>query len=212
MKNKARSIFFSLVIFMVSLSIGYHIPREEVKNSQIVSSGSIIYEHGFPNAGGAALLVLDDKERLKILESEIKLLEEEKDTLERINNELDQENKLKELSSKEWEYLYRVTRAEAGANSHQAQKNVVYVILNRLNSDKFPNSIEEIIFQKSQFSCVSNKSFYKVELSEDLKATVQEAYLDYEENLSANGALFFTKGYFPRTFLFEDCVGHTFYK
>lgn len=105
-----------------------------------------------------------------------------------------------------------MSRAEAGAKSKQAQKNVVYVILNRVNSKKFPNSIIEVIKQPRQFSCVSNGMINKVELSDFLKENVKEAYLDYEDSEKCMGALFFTKGTFNRKFLFQDEVGHRFYK
>lgn len=123
--------------------------------------------------------------------------------------------KLNTLSYEEWEYLYRVARAEAGANSKEGQKNVIYVVLNRINSDKFPSTIEEVIFQKEparQFSCVWDGNFDNVEISEFTVENVQEAYLDYEENKSAEGALFFTRGKFAYEFLFTDEVGHNFYK
>lgn len=212
MKDKARNIIFFFLCAIMSILIGYSIAALEKENSQVVSSGSIIYEHGFPNVGSATLLVLDDEKRVVELESEIRLLEKEKEKLIFENQELEQENKKKELTDREWEYLYRVARAEAGATSPTAQKNVIHVVLNRINSEKFPDTIEEVIFQKSQFACVSNKSFWKVELSEDLKENVQEAYFSHQEGNNAEGALFFTKGNFNRTFLFEDCVGHRFYK
>lgn len=110
--------------------------------------------------------------------------------------------------------MFKVTRAEAGANSKEGQQNVVYVIFNRINSEKFPNTLVEVIFQKGQFSVVSNGSWNKVEISEELKANVIEAYLLYSEKNNAQGALYFGAG--QKTggsqYLFTDEVNHVFYK
>ena len=110
--------------------------------------------------------------------------------------------------------MFRVTRAEAGAWSKEAQQNVVYVILNRINSNKFPNTLAEVIFQRGQFSVVHNGSWNEVEISEELKRNVIEAYLNYSETNNAQGALYFGAG--QRTggtqYLFTDEVNHVFYK
>lgn len=136
-----------------------------------------------------------------------------------------------ELTDKEWEYLYRTARCEAGnwcknytecgecekcAQAKQGQKNVVYVILNRLHNDRFPKTIEGIIFAKRQFSVTTSKKFYTVELTDTLKANVQEAVKDWQPGVSAQGALYFnsiSKNYWDwAEFLFEDEVGHYFFK
>ena len=126
------------------------------------------------------------------------------------------DEKLNQLTQEEWECLYRVARAEAGANSKEGQKNVVYVALNRLHSEKFPSTIEEIVFQSKptkQFVCVWDGNYDKVEISDFTIQNVQEAYLDYKINESADGALFFTtKSFKCNEYLFTDEVGHNFYK
>lgn len=116
------------------------------------------------------------------------------------------------LTEEEWECLYRVARAEAGAWSKEAQKNVVYVVLNRVNSDKFPNSIHDVVFEKGQFACIPDGHYFSVEISDFLIENVEEAYYDYVEGESAAAALFFTLGYFNREYLFTDEVGHNFFK
>ena len=125
------------------------------------------------------------------------------------------EDKINELTEEEWECLYRVARAEAGAHSKEGQKNVVYVVLNRVNSDKFPNTIKEVVFQSKpakQFVCVFDGNYDKVEISEFTMNNVKEAYLEYENDY-IDGALFFTLYSFKNnTYLFTDEVGHNFYK
>lgn len=151
-------------------------------------------------------LIIQNNNSFKQQQKDIEIFLQEKEIL----------NKVNELTTEEWECLYRVARAEAGANSKEGQKNVVYVVLNRLHSEKFPNTIEEIVFQSKpakQFVCVWDGNYDKVEISDFTIQNVQEAYLDYKINESADGALFFTtKSFKCNEYLFTDEVGHNFYK
>ena len=106
-----------------------------------------------------------------------------------------EENILSQFTPEEWDILYRVARCEAGnwcktdnecgkcdkcADAKEGQKNVIYVILNRLNNNRFPNDIKSIVFAKSQFTVTNNKKhFYSVYISDYCKANVQEAVKDY---------------------------------
>lgn len=170
------------------------------------------------------LISMEDK--ISVLELENEVLKIKNNSLEntikelKIENELlkaekEKNDKLNTLTFEEWEVLYRVARAEAGSWSKEGQKNVVYIVLNRMNSEEFPDTIEEVIFQTKpakQFACVWDGNFYKVEISDFTIENVQEAYLDYVEGESADGALFFTLGKFSYEYLFTDEVGHNFYK
>ena len=49
------------------------------------------------------------------------------------------------------ELLERIVWLEARGESEACQTNVAITILNRVESKKFPNSIEKVIFQKGQF-------------------------------------------------------------
>lgn len=98
-------------------------------------------------------------------------------------------------------------------------KNIVYVILNRLYSERFPelNTIEEVVFDKNQFSPVSNGLYLEVEITDFVREAVDEAYADYSSTNNAKGALFFKANYcrvsWPgKKYLFTDEVGHEFYK
>ena len=49
-------------------------------------------------------------------------------------------------------YLSRVIQAESGYCSQEMQEGVGSVLLNRVASDRFPNSIEECVLQPGQYS------------------------------------------------------------
>ena len=58
-------------------------------------------------------------------------------------------------------WLSRIVSAEARGESIEGQVAVANVVLNRVKSDYFPDSIEEVIFQSGQFCPVSSGSIYQ---------------------------------------------------
>lgn len=57
-----------------------------------------------------------------------------------------------ELTENEKELIARITFREAGNQSEEGQRAVVEVILNRLNSEKWPDTVEGVLSQRRQFS------------------------------------------------------------
>lgn len=58
-------------------------------------------------------------------------------------------------------WLSHIIFAESGNQSLEGKIAVGNVVLNRVNSPKFPNTVYEVIFQRGQFTPVSNGSIYK---------------------------------------------------
>ena len=56
-------------------------------------------------------------------------------------------------------YLSRVIQAEAGYCSEEMQEDVGSVVLNRMNDDRFPDTIPEVIEQPGQYSTASYLSY-----------------------------------------------------
>ena len=57
--------------------------------------------------------------------------------------------------------LSHIIYAEAGNQSDECQLAVGSVVLNRVKSDKFPNTIYGVVFQKGQYSPTWNGAYYK---------------------------------------------------
>ena len=127
------------------------------------------------------------------------------------------------LAVSEWEVLCRIVEAEAGGEDEEGKLLVANVVLNRVNSDKFPDTVSEVVFQKeqgvTQFSPVSNGRYYCVEISEETINAVGRAMKG--EDIS-QGALFFAARKYADsdrmrwfdenlTFLFQH-GGHEFFK
>ncbi len=127
------------------------------------------------------------------------------------------------LEEDELEVLQRIVEAEAGNEDEDGKLLVANVVLNRVDSDRFPETVTEVVFQQSkgvtQFSPVASGRIYSVEVSEETIAAVERALAG--EDIS-QGALYFAARKYASsskmrwfdeklTFLFRH-GGHEFYK
>lgn len=97
-----------------------------------------------------------------------------------------------ELDEQDYETLLRIVEAEAGSEDETGKLLVANVVLNRVNSDDFPDTVTEVVYQReggrAQFSPVGNGSIRQVTVSEETVAAVDRALMG--EDVS-QGALYF---------------------
>lgn len=128
-----------------------------------------------------------------------------------------------EVTDADIETLFKIVEAEAGGEDRTGKLLVANVVINRVRSMAFPDTVVDVVYQGeqsvAQFSPVSNGVINKVNVSEETKEVVYSALKG--EDVS-NGALFFmARKYTPLenaqwfdnnlTFLFTY-GGHDFYK
>ena len=110
--------------------------------------------------------------------------------------------------------LAKIAMAEAESEDTEGKALVMNVVLNRVASNSFPNSIEEVIFQEHQFSPISNGRFEKVQPDEDCYKAVELVENGWNES---EGALYFESPSYSEwhknnlEFLFRH-GNHYFYK
>lgn len=93
-----------------------------------------------------------------------------KDRISSYNKEIQE---LREPSVKEdtdLALLAQLIESESGNQSFEGKLAVGTVVMNRVKSDEFPDTIREVIFQKGQFSVVPNGTIYNKPSDESLKA------------------------------------------
>ncbi|MFG6358576.1 MAG: cell wall hydrolase [Acetatifactor sp.] len=127
-----------------------------------------------------------------------------------------------ELCDEDYEILLRIVEAEAGGEDEDGKLLVANVVLNRVNSEAFPDTVKDVVMQKNgrvtQFSPVASGRIWKVKISEETVRAVQRA-IDGED--LSQGALYFaarrhadsdSMRWFDRklTFLFRH-GGHEFF-
>ena len=67
----------------------------------------------------------------------------------------------KTYTKSELRHMASIINCEAGGESYQGKLAVGIVVMNRVSSKSFPNSIKKVIYQKGQFSPVRNGSLKK---------------------------------------------------
>jgi len=96
------------------------------------------------------------------------------------------------ISAQDYENLLRIVEAEAGGEDEIGKLLVANVVLNRVESESFPDSITEVILQQNkgvaQFSPVASGRFLRVEISDETISAVNRALAG--EDVS-EGALYF---------------------
>lgn len=97
-------------------------------------------------------------------------------------------------ASRDWDSddnyrLMKIAMAEAEGESVEGKALVMLVVLNRVWSDQFPNTIEEVIFQKNQFSPVKEGGrWYTTEPNEECAEALELVMNGWDES---EGALYF---------------------
>lgn len=99
------------------------------------------------------------------------------------------------ISNQDFELLCQLVAAEAENQPFEGKRAVAAVVLNRVDYGwPFEDSIEEVIFQEDQFSCVSDKRFFDAWTyvsDEDREAVTAEL-----SERKYNEYLYFTAGYY----------------
>ena len=101
--------------------------------------------------------------------------------------------KIGKISKHDFELLCDLVAAEAEDQPFEGKRAVVAVVLNRKAFGKpFEKTIEGVIFQKGQFSCIADKRFFRAHkyVSEEDKKAVREEL----KQRSDKEILFFTAG------------------
>ena len=121
-------------------------------------------------------------------------------------------------TDEDYQVLLRIVQAEAGICDPKGKILVADVIINRVLSGKFPDSVKAVVYQPSQFQPVSNGTINTVKVTAETIECVDRA-LSGEDY--SNGALYFMNrrasgsaaSWFDRrlTYLFAH-DGHEFFR
>ena len=121
-------------------------------------------------------------------------------------------NSVQTFTMDDYDALCRIVTEESRSEDIEGQILVTNVILNRVASDKFPNTIQEVIESPGQFDPVETGAYYVTEPSEQVREAVIRA-LNGED--FSEGALYFQKSeatvWGDHEFLFRH-GNHSFYK
>ena len=100
-----------------------------------------------------------------------------------------------------------VTNLEAGNQSMAGKRAVIEVIFNRVKSDKFPNTVRDVIFQSGQFATAKNLSIAKP--TQEEYDAINMVLNESEPILDPDVLFFSTTGFKSRT-TYDRIGGHVF--
>ena len=104
------------------------------------------------------------------------------------------------LGEQEYQILLKIVEAEAGGEDTTGKMLVANVVMNRVESSRFPDTVKGVVFQKSgglyQFSPVANGRYYRVTVSEETRKAVEKVLRGKDES---QGALYFVNRYAANT-------------
>lgn len=120
------------------------------------------------------------------------------------------------VSEAEIEVLERIVQAEAGGSGYDGMLAVANVVLNRVKSERFPNSVTDVVFAHRQFTPISDGRYYTIRVTDTARQVVEDALNG--ARLVGEDALYFCtptasgKGWFETALRKIDYIApHNFY-
>lgn len=95
-------------------------------------------------------------------------------------------------TDEEIELIALVTMAEAEGESELGKRLVIDTLLNRVETDGFPNTVEEVVYQPGQFESMWNGRVDRCDITDEVIQYVKEEI----ENRSFDEILYFRAGYY----------------
>lgn len=118
--------------------------------------------------------------------------DQQKEKKQKEETEKTKEEKTDTITGREKQILLRIVEAEATGESVEGRMLVANVVLNRVRSESFPDTVEEVVFQCEdgvyQFSPIADGRYASVTISDKTREAV-ERVLDGED--ASDGALYF---------------------
>ena len=175
--------------------------EEENEGSGLVTEAKVQFGHLNTDSEGqhlaGALLEADVREKqrkqaaaqtqIETLQKQILKERQEEEARKKAEEERRAARRIK-YTDEDYQVLLRIVQAEAGICDPKGKILVADVIINRVLSGKFPDSVKAVVYQPSQFQPVSNGTINTVKVTAETIECVDRALAgeDY-----SNGALYF---------------------
>lgn len=78
------------------------------------------------------------------------------------------------MSREDIELIALLTMAEAEGECEEGKRLVIDTVLNRVDSDEFPNTVKDVIYQKNQFTSMWNGRVDRCYVMEEICQLVEE--------------------------------------
>lgn len=133
-------------------------------------------------------------EEISVWAEEIAVQSQEPETPQEEPEAEETEETAASVNQDDLDLMAAIIECEAGGESYEGKVAVGAVVMNRVNSSKFPNTISEVIYQKGQFSPVASGKLSRV-LSRGAREDCYDAARDVLNGANTVGdKLFFSAG------------------
>lgn len=112
------------------------------------------------------------------------------------------------ISLDDFELMAKTVFAEAKTEDFEGQVAVAEVILNRVESENFPDTVEEVIKQRGAFSSWGNGSVEAAPLDDECLEAVQDAV---NERIFPDSVVYFREGRFHSFGTPYTVIGHHYF-
>ena len=159
-RNKLTAIYTAFVVTVASCS-SIHYQRIIVNAETNKFEASILTESLKPLGPKIEEMIVDEVETIDIVEPIIEAEETVDEPIISVSNE-------------DIELLALVTMAEAEGESEEGKRMVIDTILNRVDSERFDNTISEVIYAPNQFTSMWNGRVDRCYVADDICQLVIE--------------------------------------
>lgn len=159
-RNKLTAIYTAFVVTVASCS-SIHYQRIIVNAEINKFEASILTESLEPLGPKIEEMITDEVETINIVEPIIEAEETVDEPIISVSNE-------------DIELLALVTMAEAEGESEEGKRMVIDTILNRVDSERFDNTISEVIYAPNQFTSMWNGRVDRCYVADDICQLVIE--------------------------------------
>lgn len=194
-----KGLYFIYFILVASLSVGWEqepdtnqlfllaqSTNNQVKTVCMLNENKLLFEQGIEESAEEDRQM--NEQNSETVRRQVKEVVKE-DTFTTVKEDSTEETReVFHASDNSREILERIVEAEAGDQGIRGRRLVANVILNRVRSDQFPDTVRGVVFAHRQFSPVSNGSYYRVKVSETTKKAVKQALDGMDDS---RGALYF---------------------
>lgn len=124
----------------------------------------------------------------------------------------------RKLSSKDISLLEKLVMAEAGGEPYEGQLAVANVVMNRLDSEYFPDTVRKVIYEKNQFSPAMSGVINKMKPTDSVKKAVREVVVEGVRILDDDVVFFINPDKATNTWVaktkefYVKIGGHAFYR
>ena len=101
----------------------------------------------------------------------------------------------KSITKSDYDLICRTVYCEAGNQSLNTQMMVALTILNRLDDEKFPNTVRGVVYQKNAYAVTGWKNFEQYEWTEQVEKAVNIAL---EKNIYPKDMFYFRTEHFHK--------------